>query len=62
MKLYLDITTSLSLALSTGVFVISLMQLVNGAQVLNTTCTLLFPLPAANAATVIVLFMITAIT
>ena len=61
MKLYLDITTSLSLALSTCVLFISLMQLVNGAQVLNTTCTLLFRLPAANAATVIVLLMITAI-
>ena len=30
------------------------MQLVNGAQFLNTTCISLFPLPSANAATVIV--------
>ena len=28
------------------------MQLVNGSQFLNTTCILLFPPPAANAATV----------
>ena len=30
------------------------MQLVNGAQFLNTACKLLFPLPAAKAATAII--------
>ena len=33
---------------------ISLMQLVNGAELLNTTCILLFPPPAATSATAIV--------
>ena len=40
------------LALSICIFLILLMQLVNGSQFLNTTCILLFPPPAANAATV----------
>ena len=56
MKLYIGITTSMSLALSICVLLISLMQLVNGAQFLNTTCMLLFPPLAADASTVIVLF------
>ena len=42
------------LKLSICVLFISLMQLVNGAQFLNTTCILLFPPPTANAATVII--------
>ena len=41
-KLYIGITTSMSLALSICVLFISLMQSVNGAQFLNTTS--LFPL------------------
>ena len=36
-KLYIGITISISLALSTCVLFISLMQLVNGAQFLNIT-------------------------
>ena len=42
------------LALSICVLFISLIQSVNGVQFLNTTCILLFPSSAANAATVIV--------
>ena len=44
----------MSLALSICVLLISLMQLLNQAQFLNTTCILLFPTPAANGATLIV--------
>ena len=44
----------MSLALSVCVLFISLMQSVNGAQFLNTTCILLFPQPAANSASLIV--------
>ena len=44
----------MSLALSICVLVILSMQLVNGAQLLNTTCIPLFLPPAANAVTVIV--------
>ena len=44
----------MSLGLSICVLFISFMQSVNGAQFLNTACILLFPLPAAYAATVIV--------
>ena len=44
----------MSLALSICVLFISLMQLVNGAQFLNTTCIPLFSLTTANAAIVIV--------
>ena len=47
--------TSVYLALSICALFISPMQLVNGAQFLNTTSISLFPPPAANAATVIVL-------
>ena len=50
----MDITTSMSLALSICVLFISLMQLVNGAQFLNTIYVLLHPPPGANAATAIV--------
>ena len=46
------ITTSMSLALSICVLFISPMQLVKGAQFLNTTSTLLVPVPVANSATV----------
>ena len=53
-KLYIGITTLMSLALSICVLFISLMQLVNGAQFLNTNCILLFPPPAGDAATVLV--------
>ena len=43
----------MSLALSICALFISFMQLVNGAQLLNTTCVSLFPPPPpANAATV----------
>ena len=42
----------MSLALSICVLFISLMQSVNGTQFLNTTCILLYPLPAATSATV----------
>ena len=42
------------LALSICVLVISLMQLLKGMQLLNTTCILLFPISPDNAATVIV--------
>ena len=42
------------LALSICVLVISLMQLLKGMQLLNTTCMPLFPTPPDNAATVIV--------
>ena len=42
------------LALSICALYFSLLQLVNGAQFLSTTCILLFPLPASNAATAIV--------
>ena len=42
------------LALSVFVLLISLMQLVNGAQFLNTTCMPLFSPPTATYATVIV--------
>ena len=41
MKLYIGITTSMPLALSTCVLFILLMQSVNGAQFLNTTFLLL---------------------
>ena len=41
-------------AFSICVLLISLMQSVNGARFLNTTCILLLPLSAANAVTVIV--------
>ena len=44
----------MSLTLPICVLFISLIQLVNGAQFLNTTCILLFPPPAANSPTVIV--------
>ena len=44
----------MSLGLSTCVLFISLMQLINGAQFLNTTFILLFPPPAVIYATVIV--------
>ena len=53
-KLCISITTSMYLALSICVLFILLMQLVNGAQFLNTTYISLFPLPFANASTVIV--------
>ena len=43
----------MSLALSIFVLFISLMQSVNGAQLLNTTCILFFSLSAANGTTVI---------
>ena len=45
---------SMPLALSICVLLILLMQLVNGAQFLNTTYILLSPPPAATSATVIV--------
>ena len=54
MKSYICITTLMSLALSICVLFISLMQLLNGAQLLNTTCLLLFSPPAANVATIVV--------
>ena len=44
----------MSLALPVYVSFISLMQSVNGAEFLNTTYILLFPLPAANSVVVIV--------
>ena len=44
----------MSLALSICVLFISLIQLINGGQILNTTCISLFPPPVVNAATVIV--------
>ena len=44
----------MSFALSIYVLFISLMQLVNGTQCLNTTCISLLSLPDANAATIIV--------
>ena len=53
-KLYVGITTWMSLALSVCVLFISLMQSVNGAQFLHTNCILLFSSPAATSATVIV--------
>ena len=46
----------MSLALSTCMLFISLIQTVNGAQFLNVTFLLLFPPPTANAATVKVSF------
>ena len=52
-KLHIDITTLMYLAFICILF-ISLIQLVNRAQFLNTTCILLFHPPAANAVTVIV--------
>ena len=42
----------MSLSLSICALFILFMQLVNGAQFLNTTCIWLFPPPPANAATV----------
>ena len=54
MKLYIGTTILMYLALSICVLVISLMQLLKGMQLLNTTCILLFPIPPDNAATVIV--------
>ena len=47
----------MSLALSICILFISFMQLVNGAQFLNANCILLFPLPAADAATIVVPLM-----
>ena len=38
----MDITTSMSLAVSISVLVISLMQSVNGAQFLKTTCVCVY--------------------
>ena len=52
----------MSLALSIYVLFISLRQSVNRAQLLNTTCILLVPPTAANAATVIVLLTSISIT
>ena len=49
MKLYISITTSISLALSICVLFISLMQSVNGAQFLNISSFSLLPRPAADA-------------
>ena len=51
-KLYISITTSRSLALSTGVLFISLIQSVNGAHILNINS--LFFLPASIAAASVV--------
>ena len=49
----MDIAALIYLALFICVLFISSMQLVNGAQFLNTTSTLLFPSAAATSATVI---------
>ena len=48
-KLYIGITTSIALALSIYVLFISLMQSVNGAQLLNINTLLLLPSNAGTA-------------
>ena len=57
-KLCIGITTSVSLTLSNCVLFISLMQLVNGTQVLNITFLfLLFGAAAFPAAGIVIVFL-----